>query len=119
MRPTSRSTRQRLLDILDSIEKGRSLARDLTLEQFSKSWLHRSAIERLIEIISEASRHLPPASKVKAPTIPWQDVADIGNVLRHTYEKVDPEIIWAAVQKDFGPLEEAVRAMLADLPDHE
>lgn len=30
---------------------------------------------------------------------------------------VDPAIIWAAVQKDFGPLEEAIRGMLAELPD--
>ena len=116
---SKRSARQRLLDILDAIEKGRSLATGMTLKEFSESWLHRSATERVIEIISEASRHLPPELKAKFATIPWQDVADIGNVLRHTYEKVDPEIIWAAVQKDFGPLEDAVRSMLAEVPEHD
>lgn len=67
---SKRSARQRLLDILDAIEKGRSLATGFAPEEFSRSWVHRSATERMVEIISEASRHLPPELKGRFPAIP-------------------------------------------------
>jgi hypothetical protein len=35
--------------------------------------------ERGVEIVSEASRHLPPELKARHPEIPWQKVAGIGN----------------------------------------
>ena len=117
MKKRDRSVRQRLFDILGAIEEGRSAAGHLSLEAFANSALHRLATERAIEIISEASRHIPTELQTLAPSIPWRDVADIGNVIRHTYEKVDPEIIWSAVRKDFGPLEAAVRTILASLPN--
>ncbi|HET6466865.1 MAG TPA: HepT-like ribonuclease domain-containing protein [Geminicoccaceae bacterium] len=45
----------------------------------------RRAVERCIEIISEASRHIPAELKAAHPGIPWRAVAGIGNVLRHEY----------------------------------
>jgi uncharacterized protein with HEPN domain len=114
-----RSVRQRLFDMLGAIEQGRSAVGDMSLEAFAQSALHRLATERAIEIISEASRHIPPDLQAYAPLIPWRDVADIGNLIRHVYEKVDPEIIWFAVRKDFGPLEDAARAILAKVPDED
>jgi uncharacterized protein with HEPN domain len=49
-----------------------------------KRWL----IERDIEIISEASRHLTYELKARRTEIPWSKVAGMGNVLRHEYERV-------------------------------
>lgn len=48
----------------------------------------RDAIERNIERISEASRRLPDDLKAGYPSIPWRDIAGIGNVLRHGYDAV-------------------------------
>jgi uncharacterized protein with HEPN domain len=97
MRRRDRSVRQRLFDILGAIEEGRSAAGDF----------------------SEASRYIPPELQAQTPLIPRRDVADVGNVIRHAYEKVDAEIIWTAVRKDFGSLEDAVRTILAGIPDDE
>jgi uncharacterized protein with HEPN domain len=44
----------------------------------SKRWV----VERGLEIISEASRHLDGELKGRHPEVPWRKVADIGNVLR-------------------------------------
>jgi uncharacterized protein with HEPN domain len=61
---------------------------------------------------------LHPAGIASADaSYPWRDVADIGNVIRHAYGKVDAEIIWTAVRKDFVSLEDAVRTILAGIPD--
>lgn len=51
-------------------------------------------VERSIEIISEASRHIPEELKAQFPDVPWQQIAGIGNVLRQDYEIVDDHITW-------------------------
>jgi uncharacterized protein with HEPN domain len=42
-------------------------------------------VERLVEIISEASRHIPEVLKHRYPAVSWRSIADIGNILRHDY----------------------------------
>ncbi|MGL4405670.1 MAG: HepT-like ribonuclease domain-containing protein [Notoacmeibacter sp.] len=54
----------------------------------------RAAFERFLEILSEASRHIPKEMKDDAPEIPWADIANIGNHLRHAYHRVDFELLW-------------------------
>ena len=51
------------------------------------------ATERLLLNISEATRRIPDSEKAKAPDVPWQAIADIGNRLRHDYDDVNVEII--------------------------
>ena len=63
-------------------------------DDYQRDNMLRLAVERCVEIISEASRHLPSEMKSKHPEVPWQNVADIGNVLRHAYRSTDPHIIW-------------------------
>jgi len=38
---------------------------------------------RNLEIVSEASRHVPANLKTKAAHIPWREIADFGNIIRH------------------------------------
>jgi uncharacterized protein with HEPN domain len=54
----------------------------VTLRAFEPDRRKRWLVERGIEIISEASRHLPDELKARHPEIPWPKVAGIGNVLR-------------------------------------
>ena len=58
------------------------------------------AVQRGVEIISEASRHLTDEMKARHPEIPWQKVAAIGNVLRHNYENIAAPVIWKLAQTD-------------------
>jgi uncharacterized protein with HEPN domain len=59
----------------------------------------RAAFERYIEILCEASRHIPDALKDTEAHIPWPDVANIGNHIRHAYHRVDPEILWTTFER--------------------
>src|SRR5471030_1341232 len=56
-----------------------------TFADFQKDWLLRHGAQRAIEIISEASRHVPDHLKTMHPSIRWLSIAGIGNVLRHEY----------------------------------
>ena len=70
------------------------------------------ALERGLEIISEASRHLPDDLKDRHPHIPWRKVAGIGNVLRHDYERIAPAILWKLMRDDLPVLEKICREEL-------
>ena len=55
---TERIVAPRLADIIDAIERIRRVLDGVTLEAFEQNWEKRWLVERGIEIISEASRHL-------------------------------------------------------------
>ncbi len=108
-----RSPMPRLTDIVEAIEHIRSEMTDVSLEAFEADWRKRWLIERGVEIISEASRHLAAELKARHPTIPWQKVAGIGNVLRHEYGSIAAPIMWKLVHDDLLRLENACRQELA------
>jgi uncharacterized protein with HEPN domain len=89
-----RAARVRLEDIDEAITGiGRALA-GVDEDAFAESWTLQRAVERGLEIISEASRAIPEADKLKHPEVPWMQIAGIGNVLRHEYHRVEPAIVW-------------------------
>ena len=101
----------RLGHILEAIEQIENNVEGLTLDTFKQNRFVQLGIERCLEIISEASRHLPQEWKDEHPTIPWRRVADIGNRIRHVYHAIDGEIIWEIVQTDLEELKLAIEAM--------
>lgn len=110
------SVADRLRHILDEIEFLRSFTATKDAGEFQADRMLRRAVERSLEIISEASRHVPDTLRAAHPEIPWRSVADIGNVLRHGYDQIADRRIWAVVERELAPLERAVRAMLQNLP---
>jgi uncharacterized protein with HEPN domain len=111
-------TLARLEDILGAIEGLERAAAGRSLEQYRTDWLLRMATERAIEIISEASRHIPPALKDAYPYPHWREVAAIGNVLRHAYHSVNDEIIWSVLNEHLPPFKIVITRMISDLHRH-
>jgi len=64
-----RSVRLRLHDILEAIEGIESTALDMTFAKYQQSWQVRRAVEPGVEIVSEASRHVPDELKQRHPHI--------------------------------------------------
>ena len=104
---------QRATDIKDNIRNIRDLLDGSSLDEVGRDTVKRAALERFLEVISEASRHLPKAWKNDHPQIPWRRIADIGNVLRQAYTAVDLSILWGIYERDLSALEASVDAMLA------
>ena len=102
----------RLTDIVEAIEHIRGEVADMPLGAFEADWRKRWLVERGVEIISEASRRLPSDLKARHPEIPWPKVAGIGNVLRHNYESIAAQVMWALVRDDLPPLEKVCREEL-------
>lgn len=73
----------------------------------------KHGIQRGIEIISEAARHLPNELIAAEPDIPWKQIRGIGNVLRHEYHKIADPIVWAVVTDNLPPLRQAIARLAA------
>ena len=108
----ARSPVPRLADIVEAIERIRGVLGGTSLEAFENDWQRQWLVQRGVEIVSEASRHLPDELKARHPEIPWQKVAGIGNVMRHNYENIAAPIIWKLVQSDLPALGEVCVAEL-------
>jgi uncharacterized protein with HEPN domain len=76
----------------------------MTLEQFASDIATRAATERFLEVVCEASRHLPNDIKQREPRIAWRKMVDFGNVLRHAYQSTKAEVVWDIVQNDLPTL---------------
>jgi uncharacterized protein with HEPN domain len=76
-----------------------TLSRGLDYTAFKDNTLTFYAVTRCLEIISEASRRLPPEMKALYPDIPWNEIAGAGNVYRHDYEDVEQYLVWGTVQE--------------------
>lgn len=104
-------------EMLAAIDGIQAAIRGKTFEQFQGDWLLRHGGQRGLEIISEASRHIPDHLLAQAPDIPWNQVRAIGNLLRHEYHRIADAIVWNAVVDELDPLRKAVIAMRAALDE--
>lgn len=103
----------RARDIKRCIVEIRQLLDGKTFEQTQDEAVTRAAFERFLEILSEASRHIPEAWKQQHGSIPWRQVAGLGNHLRHAYHRTDAQALWSIYEDDLDGLEQAVDAILA------
>jgi uncharacterized protein with HEPN domain len=72
---------------------------------------------RCLEIISEASRRLSAETRARYPDVPWRQIADVGNVCRHSYDRATLDIVWLTVHDELPVLVAACRAELTRAPD--
>lgn len=67
MMAASKSPRARLLHIRDEIDGVSLIVRGLSFAQYQDSYMHRRAVERAVQIVSEAARALPSEFLAKYP----------------------------------------------------
>jgi uncharacterized protein with HEPN domain len=103
----------RLHDILEAIAVIQDTLGTTTYDEFLRNHSMRWSIERGIEIISEASRHIPGELKAREPGIDWKGVAGIGNILRHDYADVANDVIYKTATARITELDPAIRRLIA------
>jgi uncharacterized protein with HEPN domain len=104
-----------LRDILYHIDVAEAFVTGFDSAAFHADLRTIFAVTRCLEIISEASRRLPPSMKERHPSIAWQRMAAAGNVYRHDYEDVAANYVWDTVQSHLSPLRAVVEQELRQL----
>jgi uncharacterized protein with HEPN domain len=56
----SKSPRARLLHVRDEIDGVAMIVRSFSFTEYQSSYLHRRAVDRAVQIVSEAAKALPP-----------------------------------------------------------
>ena len=109
----------RLTDIKGAITEIRNLLDGKHFDVLVNDRPTRAAFERFLEILSEASRHIPQNWKDEFPTIPWRQVADLGNFIRHTYHKIDLQVLWSIYEDDLTAFEDVIDKLIERCPKPE
>jgi uncharacterized protein with HEPN domain len=101
---STRDWKLRLEDILEAIERIEQYTEGFHYEQWQRDQKTIDAVIRNIEIIGEASTHVPAEVQTLFPNIPWRKMRGIRNILVHEYFGVDVEVLWRTVQEDLPGL---------------
>lgn len=91
-------------DMLDAIKKIRKYSKGTDKGEFVKNGMLVDAVIRNLEIIGEASSKLTPAFKDENNGIEWRKIIGMRNRIIHSYDTVDPEIVWDVVRHDLPAL---------------
>jgi uncharacterized protein with HEPN domain len=106
-----RDDRERLLDILEAIERiDRYAVRGR--EAFENDELIQNWITHQLQIIGEAAARITPDLRENHPEVPWRQIIGMRNVLTHGYFEIDLDIVWSVVERDLGKLRSQVEAIL-------
>lgn len=115
MAAASANPRARLEHILFHIRGVADTVGGAQFETYAAVYHMERTVERAVQIISEAVRALPPEMIARYPAIEWAKIAGIGNILRHEYERVDPQTMWEIATVKLPELEKVIERMLAEL----
>ena len=111
------STRRHLNDILQSCDRISEYLDGVTLPDYLSATMRSDAVERQLQILTEAAFRLGDETARLCPTVDWRSIRGLGNFLRHEYDKISPEIIWNKLHHDLPLLEKAVQEALLALPE--
>jgi uncharacterized protein with HEPN domain len=102
----------RIRDILTAIEKIQKYTTDMNSKVFRGDPKTVDAVIRNLEIIGEASRHVPDEIVDKHPEIPWREMRYMRNLLAHEYFGVNTKIVWETRQTDWLAIVPVLKALL-------
>lgn len=85
---------ERLNHIIQAIDDIFEFTENATYDDFAKDKKTRLAVEKLFEIIGEATYKLPPEFKEKHSGVEWNQMETTRHILVHNYYEVLPEILW-------------------------
>jgi uncharacterized protein with HEPN domain len=105
-----------LRDIAEAIDAIMQFTQGMDAVAFRSDPKTVAAVERKLQVISEAAIRLGDQAEALCPGLPWRNIRGIGNWLRHQYDRIDVEAVWLTVTDDLPPLKTAVARALSNPP---
>lgn len=111
-----RSERERLLDIMEAIERIEKYAVK-GKEAFLRDELIQNWMVNHIALIGEACRALPQEFQASHANVPWADIIGMRNLLVHHYFGIDVEAVWSVVERDIPEFKMNIEVILRSLTE--
>jgi uncharacterized protein with HEPN domain len=108
----SRDYRLYLEDILEAIEKIEAYTKNTSFESLENNKMLLDAVLYNLEIIGEATKHLPEDLKENSKMIEWRRITGLRDIIAHQYFGVSLEIIWDVVQNKLPELKLEINRLL-------
>ncbi len=83
----------RILHIIDAIDYTDGFLKNKTVQDLEQDSMLRFAVERQLEIIGEASKHISQDLKNKYSNIEWVKIVAFRNFLAHEYFGIDLNLL--------------------------
>lgn len=103
----------RIKHIIEAISNIEIILKNVSFEEFESNIEKRYSIERLIEIIGEATNHISEEVLYNNETsTPWKQIVATRNILSHEYFRIDNEILYKIAINGMIPLKKDIEKIL-------
>jgi uncharacterized protein with HEPN domain len=107
-----RDPEQHLRDVLEAIEKINLFIGDMDLSAYEADDKTKATVERKVQVMTEAIIRLDDECPGEFPEIDKKGYLGMGNILRHSYHRVNDEMVWSTVKEDLPALKDSVESIL-------
>jgi uncharacterized protein with HEPN domain len=111
-----RSEKERLLDILEAIQRIEKYARrgkaTFLQDELGQEWLVNQ-----IAAIGEACRDLSDEFQTWSADVPWTEIIAMRNLQARIHSGIDAEAVWSAVEQDIPELKLNIQDILQNLDE--
>ena len=105
-----------LKDILAYSEKAQEIAHSTGIQTLADRFsVEGLALVRCMEVIGEATKHIPNELREQYPEIPWKRVAGLRDIMAHQYWAADMARLVETIENYFPQLQTVVQKILTDL----
>jgi uncharacterized protein with HEPN domain len=104
-----------LKDIIENIERAENFIKNMSYDEFVQDEKTHYAVIRCIEIIGEATKHIPNSIRNKYPEIPWKDIAGMRDKVIHFYFGVNLERVWKTCKEDIPEIKLLIKKIIENL----
>ena len=105
-----------LWDMRDAARDVMEFVEGVSYESFCSDKKLRYVVERRIEVIGEAARHVSQSFQESHPEIPWKRIVGLRNILAHEYGEILVERIWRVAIKNVPELLGILESLIPQVP---
>jgi uncharacterized protein with HEPN domain len=114
--PLEIDDRASLVDMLEFAREVVMFARGRSRGDLDQDRALLRSLERALELVGECARRVSAAARQAYPSVPWQDIIGMRNIIAHEYGRVDLDQIWQTAQRDAPRLVSELEQIVAALP---
>jgi uncharacterized protein with HEPN domain len=104
-----------LRQLVDHARHAQEIYAQNTLAGMLIDWQKRAAFERVMEVLGEAVKRLPPELTAQYPAVDWRGIAGMRDRVSHGYDAIDYGLLWQSVETQVPGLLLTVEQILRDL----
>ena len=113
MQKSRENDRARLQHMLDNARLACRFAEGRTRDDLDTDDKLRLALDRAVEIVGEAAKHITDETQAETPAIPWSDIKGMRDIVAHRYYEIDNDILWETVIDHLPTLKSQLEAILS------